>query len=162
MEPDCQLFKSIIENFTKKRFGLDSKPIYDYFELTINRVSKIPTASFPLFVRSFPSRHDQELQYALHAGKPSYRPSTTGRRREEKEEPSETSADLLRVLRATVSPIAGRTLSHILSRPFFSICAIRLRRICMNQRFQPCSVKTFGVSTWEGRSRGSLLRPASD
>lgn len=47
MEPDCQLFTSIIENFTKKRFGLDSKPIYDYFELTINRVSKIPTTSSP-------------------------------------------------------------------------------------------------------------------
>lgn len=47
----------------------------------------------------------------------------------------ETSAGLLRVLRGRVSPIADGTLSHILSRPFFSICAIRLRRICMSQRF---------------------------
>lgn len=46
---------------------------------------------------------------------------------------------LLRVLHGWVSPIADGTLSHILSRPFFSIYAIRLRRICMSQRFGTCS-----------------------
>lgn len=57
---------------------------------------------------------------------------------------------LLRVLRGRISPIADGTLSHILSRPFFSICAIHLRRICMSQReeirdlFRP----TFGVSLY--------------
>lgn len=61
--------------------------------------------------------------------------------RRRKRTATETSADLLRVLPARISPIAGRTLSHILSRPFFSIYAIRLRRICMNQRFRPCSEK---------------------
>lgn len=58
------------------------------------------------------------------------------RRLKEKENRlNKPSADLLRVLRGGVSPIAVRTLSHILSRPFFSIYVIRLRRICMNQRF---------------------------
>ncbi|KAF7381357.1 hypothetical protein HZH66_013751 [Vespula vulgaris] len=52
-----------------------------------------------------------------------------------------TSERLITRIAPRTLPIAAGTLSHILSRPFFSICAIHPRRICMNRRFEACSAK---------------------
>ncbi|KAL2731054.1 hypothetical protein V1478_005467, partial [Vespula squamosa] len=54
---------------------------------------------------------------------------------------AETSERLITRIAPRTLPIAAGTLSHILSRPFFSICAIHPRRICMNRRFEACSAK---------------------